>query len=307
MSETQAKAGRSVGIELGKSEMIAVCIEADGRVVGSQAALVSASEPSSKQIVEFASGLHATFGRFERLGLALPGLIDRESRRVSFSAHFPEHSEADLISEIEQASKLRVTVENDANAAAYGEYRLGAGRGAENIFYVTLGIGVGGCFIFGGKIWHGVRGFAGEFGYVPINSEGTRLEDVASSANLIRRTRNRFSQDSTSSLVEIDERNIKTSDIVSAAAADDDFAKLMLERTGTYVGTAIATVINLTNIERIIVGGEIARGQNVVIDAIVARARELSFAPSFASTTILEGELGQNAAASGVALLALDE
>ena len=94
------------------------------------------------------------------------------------------------------------------------------------------------------------------------------------------------------------------SDIVTAAIAEDDFAKLMLERTGNYVGTAVASVINLLNIERIIVGGEIMRAGTIVLDSITARARELSFSPSFASTVIAAGELGSNASAAGAALLA---
>ena len=131
-----------------------------------------------------------------------------------------------------------------------------------------------------------------------------RLEEVASSANIIRRTRSRFHQDNTSSLVDIDENLMTISDIVTAAVAQDDFAKLMLERTGNYVGTAVASVINLLNIERIIVGGEIMQAGTIVLESIIARARELSFSPSFASTVIAAGELGSNASAAGAALLA---
>jgi len=78
----------------------------------------------------------------------------------------------------------------------------------------------------------------------------------------------------------------------------------MLQRTGNYVGTAIASVINLLNIEKIIVGGEIMLAGHIVLDSIIRRARELSFTPSFNSTRIVAGELGLNAAAVGAALLA---
>ena len=172
------------------------------------------------------------------------------------------------------------------------------------MFYATLGMGVGGCIILGGRIWRGVAGFAGEFGYFPINSEGVRLEEVASSGNIIRRTRSRFHQDSTSSLVDIGETRLTIADIVAAAEADDDFAKLMLERTGHYVGTGIASVINLLNVERVVVGGEVLGGRHIILQSVVERARELSFGPAFASTTIVASELGLNAAAAGAALLA---
>ena len=298
---------KCVGVEVGKSSMTAVCIDANGQITGAQTGEVSFSETSTSQLIYFISSLKSSFGEFERVGVAVPGLVDQGAKKVAFSSHIPEHSGLDLGGEIERATGLQTYIENDANAAAYGEFKLGAGRGSENMFYATLGAGVGGSFIFEGKIWRGVAGFAGEFGYVPVDSEGTRLEEVASSINIIRRTRSRFHQDSTSSLVDLDENQITISDIVTAANADDDFAKLMLERTGNYVGTAIASVVNLLNIERIVVGGEIMQAGQLVLDAIIQRSRELSFAPLFNSTSIVEGELGGNAAPVGVALLAAEE
>jgi len=282
----------------------AVCLDDSGSISATHSVEVDFRERSSTQVAAFIETLKGIFGQFDLVGVAVPGLVSRDAKSVAFSAHIPEHSGLDLAAEIAAATGVRAYVENDANAAAYGEYILGAGRGSHNIFYATLGTGVGGAFIFEGEIWRGAAGFAGEFGYVPINSEGMRLEEVASSANIIRRTRSRFHQDNTSSLVDIDENLMTISDIVTAAIAEDDFAKLMLERTGNYVGTAVASVINLLNIERIIVGGEIMRAGSIVLDSIIARARELSFSPSFASTVIAAGELGSNASAAGAALLA---
>ena len=306
MSDLQDLAGKCVGVEVGKNSMTAVCVEADGVISGTQTAEVSFAEASSSQLIYFLASLKESFGDFRRVGVAVPGLVDRNAHKVAFSSHIPEHSGKDLANEILMATGLTAVIENDANAAAYAEYRLGAGRGSTNMFYATLGNGVGGSFIFDGEIWRGSTGFAGEFGFVPIDEEGTRLEEVASSPNIIRRTRSRIHQDSTSSLVDLDERALTIADIVAAANAEDDFARLMLERTGRYVGTGIASVINLLNIERIVVGGDIMQAKNLVLDAVIERARELSFAPSFTSTTIIEGELGANAAAAGAALLACE-
>lgn len=299
--------GQSVGVELAKGSMTAVCVDANSEIVGQQIVELNSSDPSTSQLISFISGLKSTFGAFDRVGVAVPGLIDRGARRIAFSSNIPEHSGLDLGGEVENATGTRAYVENDANAAAYGEFRLGAGRECANMFYATLGIGVGGSLIFGGEIWRGAAGFAGEFGYVPIDSDGTRLEEVASTANIIRRTRSRFRQDNTSALVDLDENEITIADIVKAAEAEDDFAKLMLRRTGGYVGTAIASVINLLNVERIVIGGEIIQAKSFVLDAVVERAKELSFRPSFASTTIMQGELGGNAAAVGVALLSRED
>jgi glucokinase len=304
MSDPLDPAKRIVGIEASVTSSRAVCLDGTGQIVGTETVPANAAEPAIPQLKTFISQLSDKFGAFDRIGIAVPGLIRRESGRVAFSAHIPEHSAIDISDEIEKFSGIKAYVENDANAAAYGELRLGAGRGSSNLFYATLGVGVGGALILDNHIWHGVSGFAGEFGYVAINSDGMRLEDVASAANIVRRTRNRFNRDSTSSLNKLEEEQISIKRIVAAAENGDDFASLMLERTGSYVGTAIATVINLLNIEKIVIGGEIMHAGHLVLDAVTRRARELSFGPSFENAEIVAGELGENAAAIGAAIIA---
>jgi glucokinase len=307
MSESIDPAKNMVGIEASVSSLRAVCISPSGELIGTETSAFDSPIGTLPQLTTLAARLRERFGPFDRIGVAVPGLIRRESRRVAYSAHIPEHSAIDLADEIEKATGVKAVVENDANAAAYGELKLGAGRGSSNLFYATLGVGVGGALILDNQIWRGVSGFAGEFGYVAINSDGMRLEDVASAANIVRRTRNRFNRDSTSSLNKLEEEQISIHQIVQAAENGDDFASLMLERTGNYVGTAIATVINLLNIEKIVIGGEIMHAGHLVLDAVVRRARELSFGPSFENAEIVAGELGENAAAIGAALIANEQ
>lgn len=304
MSESVDPAAKLVGIEASVSSFRAVFLDGDGKIASTASAGFQPSEGTLPQIETFISSLKEKFGPFDRIGIAVPGLIRTESGRVAYSAHIPEHSVVDLGGEIEKSTGIKVVVENDANAAAYGEFKLGAARGSSNLFYATLGVGVGGALILDNKIWRGVSGFAGEFGYVAVNSDGMRLEDVASAANIVRRTRTRFNRDSTSSLNKLEEEQISIHKIVEAAENGDDFASLMLERTGSYVGTAIATVINLLNIEKVVIGGEIMHAGHLVLDAVIRRARELSFGPSFENAEIVAGELGENAAAVGAALIA---
>lgn len=303
MAGETSESGKVIGVEITASAVHTVVVGLSEGIVASRSISVESVDDAASQLPGLFDEFSNQFGKFERLGVAVPGLVDRKTRRVALSANIPSHSEGDLYGKIKVATGLDVFLENDANAAAVGEYRFGAGRGCRNMFYATLGEGVGGAFIFDGDLWRGASGFAGEFGYVPINSEGTRLEDVASSSNILRRTRSRFHQDSTSSLSKLSEEEIDLAEIISAAESEDDFAQMMLERTGTYVGTGIASVINLLNVERIVVGGDIMKARHLVLNAIVERARELSFAPSFEATSIVEGELGHNAAAVGAALL----
>ncbi len=306
MSESSLKGEKLVGVEISKSVLKAVSVDRSGNLTDTARVAIDKEQEFYPQLAGFINELKTKFGHFEKIGIAVPGLIHQMTKRVAFSTFIPEHEKIDFLQELETATGLKITIENDANAAAYGEFLLGAGRGSRNMFYATLGAGIGGAFIFDGKIWRGATGFAGEFGHIIINSEGLKLEAVASTKSIVRRTRKRFHQDHTSSLNKLEEEQIKIADVIGAANKEDDFAKMMLERTGTYVGTAIANVINLLNIEKIVIGGEIMQAEDLVLDAIIARAHKLSFAPSFEATEIVAGQLGENSAAIGVALLLVE-
>ena len=306
MNESNLNTAKLSGVEVSRSAFKAICFDETGSIADSLRYKIDKSSPTFPQLVNFLNEAKNKFGGVEKIGVAVPGLVHHATKRITYSTYIPEHETVNFTSELEAATNLKITIENDANAAAYGEYKLGAGRGSRDLFFVTLGTGVGGALIFDGKIWRGASGFAGEFGQIAINSEGMKLEDVASNVNIVRRTKNRFHQDSTSSLGKLDEDEIRIASVVREAREGDDFARLMLDRTGIYVGTAIAGVINLLNIERIVISGQIMEADNIVLDAIMRRARELTFAPSFEATQIVKSKLGENAVAVGAALLSME-
>ena len=295
-----------IGVELSGAMLRGVVLSPDGAVVAAAEAPVSADGDRLTQLAGFINNIKSQAPDATCVGVAVPGLVEMKSGRVALSRHLPEHESVDMAREISDATGLKVNLENDANAAACAEFKLGAGRGSTDMFYVTLGKGVGGALVLGGKLWHGASGFAGEFGYVTINSEGLRVEDMASADNIVRRTKERLHQDNTTSLHKIAEEDLALANIVQAANEGDDFAVMMLERTGMFVGTAVASVINLLNIERIVIGGEILAAAAPVVKGITDRAQEFSFAPGFEGTTIVAGELGINAAAIGAALLSCE-
>ena len=296
--------GKALGIDVSADLLRAVAVSDDGSV--SEPIVESRFDGSDplERIVVFVRSTIDKLGPVSAIGVAIPGLINKENGGVAYSANIPETSSLNISEAIGSATGLAVVLENDANAAAFAEYQLGAGKDASSLFYATIGDDVGGAFILDGKLWHGAAGYAGEFGYIAIDDEGTRLEEVASTANIVRRTRSRFNRDSTSSLGKLPEDKFGIRDIIKAVDDGDEFARLMLERTGTYVGTAIANVINLLNIETIVVGGDITEAGGFVIDAITTRARELSFSRAFEKTRIVAGSVGENSAAIGAALLA---
>jgi len=292
-----------VGVDASVSEFNAVCVDFAGKVIDKRRRPVGDSGHSMADLIEFIQELKDTFGGFQQAGVAIPGLIERATRRVAVSTYIPSHSTTDISKEIEYATGISPVLENDANAAAYGEFLLGAGRGSQSMFYATFGTGVGGALIIDGKIWHGASGYAGEFGSIAVNSDGLRLEDVASAASIVRRTRSRYHQDNTSSLSRIHEEAITIDDVVGAARDEDDLAVMMMERTGSFIGVAIANVINLLNVPTIVLGGRMMRAGAPLMDSILSVAREFSFRPAFEATKIVVGELGDDAAAIGAAML----
>lgn len=295
---------KNIGIEATNSSLKVVVIENQNSITekveipaGAEAALLT-------QLTAVISQLKQRH-EVNSFGIAVSGLVNRLTNRVVLSTQMPELVAVDFASELAAQTNSQIHLDNDANAAAYGEYMLGAGQGSRSMFYATIGEGIGGAFIVEGNLWRGANGFAGEFGHIAINEDGVKLEDVASSSNIVRRTRERLMQDSTSSLSRrYIEYSAGVDSIVAAANDGDDFAQLMLERTGTYIGTAIASVINLLNIEKVVIGGDVMDAGGVILESIVRRARERSFLPSFDAASISAAKLGVDAPAIGVALLA---
>ncbi|HEX8181657.1 MAG TPA: ROK family protein [Pyrinomonadaceae bacterium] len=309
-----ATATNYLGVDVSGATLHAALVGADGHVVERrEAALDRTALPA--QVAQVASELRDAHQTVAALGVGVPGLVSPETGRVVVSTDLPTAVRADLRAELQQATGLPVTLENDANAAAYGEYVAGAGRGGRNLFYITIGAGIGGALILDGRLWRGASGFAGEIGHITIDPDGILctcgnvgcLETVASAPNIVRRTHERLLRDSTSSLSRLGlAKDFTAADIAREANNGDDFALLMLERTGRYIGTAVATVINLLNLERIVLGGTIMDAADLILHPIIREAGKRSFQPCFEATQIVAATLATDAVSVGAAMLARD-
>ncbi|PYS89964.1 MAG: hypothetical protein DMF64_16355 [Acidobacteria bacterium] len=303
-----------LGVDISGATLRAALVTTTGEVAARREA---ALEPNAvgAQVAHVVSELRDTPASIAALGIGVPGLVNPETGRVVVSTDLPAVVRGDLRAELQQATGLPVTFENDANAAAYGEYVAGAGRGSRNLFYITIGTGIGGALILDGRLWRGASGFAGEVGHITIDPEGILctcgnvgcLETVASAPNIVRRTHERLLRDSTSSLSRLGmTKDFTAADIAHEANNGDDFALLMLERTGRSIGTAVATVINLLNVERIVLGGTIMDAGDLILQPIIREAGKRSFQPCFEATQIVAAQLAADAVAVGAAMLARD-
>jgi len=309
----EKSANNFAGIEVAKTTMRGVLISEPGQTLDRRE---SKYEPDNliKSITDLAGELRKS-GEIKAVGLAIPGLVNRETDRVLVSTGLPFTAREHIHSELMEATGLRFELENDANAAAYGEYKAGAGRDARDIFYIGIGDAIGGAIILDGKLWTGASGCAGEIGHITIDTEGAEcvcgntgcLETIASGPNILRRARERLNRDSTSSLSRLARQTSFTAgDLALEANNGDDFSVMMLERTGRSIGIAVASMINLLSIERIILGGAVIEAGDLILKPIIAEARKRSFQQCFEATKVVAAELGADGVAIGAALLARD-
>jgi glucokinase len=306
-------AANFIGINVSGEHVRAALVDEHGSILESR--IGGISKDLIPQLASIVADLRKGGGNVVALGVAIPGLVNRQTDRVVSPRGLPSTMVEDLHGELTRATGLRVEVENDANAAAYGEYIAGAGRGSRNLFYIMIGNGIGGAIILDGKLWTGASGFAGEVGHITIDAEGLPcvcgnngcLETLASAPSIVRRARERLNRDSTSSLSRLAlNKSFTAEDVAHQANEGDDFALMMIERTGKYIGTGVASVINLLNIEMIVLGGGVMDAGSLILNPIIREVKRRAFQPCFEATEIVAAKLGLDAAPIGAAMLARD-
>ena len=312
-----------IGIDLGGSTLKAALITRDGEIIQETRYEANQQGPDAlfNQVVQVALILRdnkfAT-GPVAAIGVGIPGLVNRRTNRIEVMPNQPSLPQIDLTSELSRATELPVILDNDANACAYGELQVGAARGRREVFFVTLGTGIGAGLIINGQIYRGAAGFAGEFGHMTIDPEGIEcacgnigcLETIVSGPNIVRRTRERLYRDRTSSLSRLAiprDREFTAEDIAHAAREGDEMAQLMMERTGMFLGIALAAVINLLNVEMVVMGGGVMEAGDLILKPTIKETRRRAFPPSFNSCEMVIAKLGPTAGMIGAALMARDQ
>ncbi len=242
------------------------------------------------------------------IGVAFPGLVNQQTRRVTEIWQLPSLAGIDLHRELTQAFGVAAHFDSNANAAAFAEMTKGVARGASDWLYLHIGANVGAGLVLGGRLQHGRSGLAGAIGEMSIYAEhlggSVQLQTMVSAESIVRRTRERLQRDKTSSLSKLGAMGGFTyDDIIAEAHAGDDLAKMMLQRTGAFIAMAIAEVISLLNLAMIAVGGAPA-GRPFLVSSIAEEVRQRTFAAAFDDCRIVAAELGAEASVIGAALLA---
>jgi glucokinase len=309
-----------LGLDVGRTIRGALVRE-DGLIIEQHRVVAEVSDPRIfiDQLIEMIKSLRDSprQRRVAAAGIGWAGLVNQKAQRIEAMPNLVDVSSFDLHEELKSAVGLPIVFDNDANAGAYGEFQCGAARGFKDVFYITMGTGIGAGLILDGRLQRGSRGFAGEFGHFKIDMDGLEcacgsmgcLETLASGPNIVRRVREQLFSDpafSISKLASDMEGILVFERVVQAAMEEDDLARIVLRETGAYLGMAIASVINLLNIEVVVIGGGVMAAGDLILGPIREETQKRTMASSYDSCRIVAARLEQDAGIIGAALLARD-
>lgn len=219
--------------------------------------------------------LARTPGRLAAVGVSFGGPVDGRRGSVRLSYHVPGWEETPLADRLQAEFGVPAAVDNDANAAALGKWRRGAGRGCESLLYITISTGIGGGWVLGGRIWGGADGMAGEIGHVMVRPGGAAcdcgragcLEAEACGRAIARTAQERLAAGGAqwaagSALLALTGGNpaaITAQHVARAAEAGDPLAQSVLDAAAAALGAGIAGAVNLMNPERVVLGGGVTK------------------------------------------------
>jgi glucokinase len=295
-----------VALDLGGTNLRLGAVDAKGRVLrrarakmGSYGSKGDLLESLLANIREFLPAAREC-GRPRAVSLGFAGYTDSQRGLIYFAPNVGCLRNIDAGPYLRKRLRMPVFVENDANCAAMGEYRMGAGRGAGSLFMFTLGTGVGGGFIVDGEIWRGATGTAGEIGHTIVMAGGPRcrcgnrgcLEVLASATAIVREYRRRARKRG---------GRITARQVTDLAVAGDRAAAGAVGFAAKGLGIGIANVFNLLSPEVILVGGGVSRAGAVLLKPALREARKIVFPQLAGKLKVKRAGLGDDAALIGAA------
>lgn len=307
--------------DLGGTHLRAATVDRDGRIherVKHKTPKADSANEIVRAIVEAARECRLKAEqrgvRISALSVVVPGTVQVETGVVTKAPNVPSLDGFRLAAALTSELNLPTVLENDANAAAVGEMWVGAGRGARTIICVTLGTGVGGGIILDGELWRGVDGSAGEIGHIgvepfggvpcPCGSRGC-LEVYASATAIVRMTREAAPRYPNSPLHSSEE--LTAEKIYRSGVEGDELALEVFRRMGQYLGVGLASLINVLNPERIVVGGGVAAGWDLFAEHVRETVAARAFPVPARRAQLVRAEKGDDAGLLGAAHIAFSQ
>jgi glucokinase len=304
------------GIDLGGTKILVLIAAGDGRVVGQARVATQAAQGPDAVIARIADTVRAAaadaqieVASIRAAGVSAPGPIDTAEGVITDPPNLPGWHNVPLAKTLHERLGIPTRLENDANCQAVAEHQYGAGRGYTNLIFVTVSTGIGGGLIINDELYAGASGAAGEVGHIGVSVDGPTcgaghvgcLEAFASGTAIARRAREMIAAGGLIRTARMAERDppVSAKTVFLAGQQGETDATAIIESAGRYLGIGLASLINIFNPQAIVVGGGVANMGETLLGPAVEVARARAFAQSFTDVRILEGQLGEQAAALG--------
>jgi glucokinase-like ROK family protein len=303
-------AGFSIGIDLGVNYIFGVLTDLQGKIVQEQHISLNDKNYESvyKKLIEMINSLikeapPSPFGIIG-IGVAVPGIVNTEEKILL--APNLGWKNIDLKKKLEEKFSIPIVIENEGNASVYAEKHFGAGKGIDELVYISAGIGIGVGLMIKGELSKGLNGFSGELGHMIIEANGKLCrcgsrgcwEMYASEQSLIDSAKE-SSIISARNTLELN-KDINLATLLSFAEQNNTEVIELLQQIGTYIGIGINNIINTFNPERIVIGNRLAKAEKWLREPIKTTIQEKALYFNQIDCTIEFSKLSIYAAALGV-------
>ena len=306
-----------VGIDLGGTNIAAAVVDEAGIIYGRSTKKTNAPRPYEEIFADMAecareaakeSGI--SFEDVISVGIGCPGSIDNETGNIEFANNL-DFYDVPIVSHMKNLLGKEIYVENDANAAAWGEYLAGSGSGTKSMIMITLGTGVGGGIIDNGHLLTGAYGKGAEIGHMVIHLNGEKctcgrkgcFEAYASATALINQTKRAMKENPDSEMW----KKVKTLSKVDGKTAfttKDRIAKEIIKNYLNYLSEGIVNVVNVFQPEVICIGGGVSNAGEKILNPIKKAIKNYSYARFGKKQTEVQiAQLGNDSGIIGAALL----
>src|SRR5919108_50294 len=254
----------AIGVDLGGTSLRIAAVDSAGTLLEKVTTGTKVALGRDHVINEMCDAIRATAQKFGRvgeldgIGIGVPGIIDMETAMLRESPNLPGWHDYPVREEIERRLKTQVILENDANAAAFGETWLGAAQSVDSMCMLTLGTGVGGGIVLEGRIWHGMKGMAGELGHMNVELDGPPcgcgsrgcIEQLASATAVKRMAVEAVATGKAPELARAmkEDPEFSARVVFGMAEQGDKAAREIFQRVGRALGLSIAGLVNIFNV-----------------------------------------------------------
>ncbi|WP_299996707.1 ROK family protein [uncultured Clostridium sp.] len=306
-----------IGVDLGGTKIYTALVDLEGNIIKEKTVETLAHEGEQAVMGRIIDTINYVIDGTDKdliraIGIGSPGPLDVKNGVIIETANLP-FKNFEIVKTIKEEYELPTYLDNDANVATLGEFMFGAGKGTENMVFITASTGIGGGAVLNGKLFRGATGNALEVGHMTVSTEGPRCgcgnlgcaEALGSGTAMGRRANEAVSTNVKTSLKNYD--NVTSKEVFKEAANGDRVAKNILNTSLTYLGIAVANTITNFDPEKVVVGGGVVNGGDIVIDTIRNVVEERCMAAFVENCKIEKAVLGGKAGVLGAAALAITE